>query len=178
MLKVNHKLYPFKCLDNSTAYIIQKIYVWVLTKQTELLLYLSWQVRIEFWEILLEIPWKVNNKDHIYRGEKSLCKSPLWQTCTPIQLYSTDSFLAVISDLNLRFITAARKIRAEILVCELHKHLTEKAAIYRSTENVHRDSYACLMSLMSFIKQHLTERNPCWDNPFALLLENWQKKEA
>lgn len=48
MLKVNHKLYPFKCLDNSTAYIIQKIYVWVLTKQTELLLYLSWQVRIEF----------------------------------------------------------------------------------------------------------------------------------
>lgn len=72
-----------------------------------------------------------------------------------------DSFLAVISDLNLRFITAARKIRAEILVCELHKHLTEKAAIYRSTENVHRDSYACLMSLMSFIKQHLAERNPC-----------------
>lgn len=112
------------------------------------------------------------------QGEKSLCKSPLWQTCTPIQLYLTDSFLAVISDLNLRFITAARKIRAEILVCELHKHLTEKAAIYRSTENVHRDSYACLMSLMSFIKQHLAERNPCWDNPFALLLENWQKKEA
>lgn len=147
-----------------------------MTKQTELLLYLSWQVRIEFWEMLLELRWKVNNKLHIFRGEKYLCKSPLWQTCTPVQLYLMESFLAVIPDLNLSFITAARKIRAEILVCEIHKHFPAKAAIYRSAKNIRGDSCACLMSLMSFIKQYLAEWNPCWDHLFALPLESWQKK--
>lgn len=146
-----------------------------MTKQTELL-YLSWQVRIEFWEMLLELCWKVNKQLHIYRGEKHLCKSPLWQTCTPVQLYLMESFLAVISDLHLRFITAARKIRTEILLCEIHKHFTAKAAIYRSAKNVHGDSYVCLMAVMSFIKQYLAEWNPCWNKFFALPLENWPKK--
>lgn len=72
-----------------------------------------------------------------------------------------DSFLVLIPHLDLRFITATRKIRAEVQVHDVYEHFTKKPATDISAQNTRRESYACLTSVMPSIKQDLAEWNHC-----------------
>lgn len=72
-----------------------------------------------------------------------------------------DSFLALISHLDLRFIPATRKIRAEARVHDIYEHFTEKTATDTSAQDTRRESYARLTSVMPFKKQDLAEWNHC-----------------